>query len=72
MPSFRRLLRQARANGRRDFLAACASGAQIITTDSYQPSTHVASTYSVQFDGNPYFRANPLFSAAGPRLSADR
>ena len=42
-------------------MAACTSGAQIITTDYYQKSTHFASDYSVIFDGNTYFRPNPLF-----------
>ncbi|MCE7067058.1 phosphatidylinositol-specific phospholipase C1-like protein [Dyadobacter sp. CY326] len=53
--------REARMNDRSSFEAACASGAQIITTDYYQKSTHFKSDYSVSFDGGIYFRANPLF-----------
>ncbi|WP_316845957.1 phosphatidylinositol-specific phospholipase C1-like protein [Pedobacter psychrodurus] len=54
--------RQARANDRSYFEAACASGAQIITTDYYQKSTHFKSDYSVSFEGTTYFRKNPLFN----------
>ena len=52
---------QARNNDRTQFEAACQSGAQIITTDYYQKSTHFASDYQVSFDGNKYLRPNPLF-----------
>lgn len=52
---------QARKNDRSQFEAARKSGAQIITTDYYLKSTHFASDYEVSFDGNSYFRANPLF-----------
>ena len=52
---------QARKNDKTQFEAACQSGAQIITTDYYQKSTHFASNYQVSFDGNKYMRPNPLF-----------
>jgi hypothetical protein len=54
--------KQARANDKSDFIAACKSGAQIITTDYYLKSTHFVSDYMVYFEsGNKYFRMNPLF-----------
>ncbi|OKS87464.1 phosphatidylinositol-specific phospholipase C1-like protein [Mucilaginibacter polytrichastri] len=54
---------QARANDKSDFIAACNSGAQIITTDYYLKSTHFKSDYVVNFEtGNKYFRLNPLFA----------
>ncbi|AUD06539.1 phosphatidylinositol-specific phospholipase C1-like protein [Spirosoma pollinicola] len=52
---------QARANDTGNFVAACNSGAQIITTDYYLKSTHFKSDYSVSFDKHTYFRINPLF-----------
>jgi len=52
---------QARKNDRTQFEAACQSGAQIITTDYYQKSTHFASDYQVSFTGDKFFRPNPLF-----------
>lgn len=52
---------QARKNDKSDFDAACNSGAQVITTDYYQKSTHFKSDYSVSFADGKYFRANPLF-----------
>lgn len=52
---------QARANDKSDFVAACNSGAQIITTDYYLKSTHFKSDYVVNFEsGNKYFRLNPV------------
>lgn len=55
--------REARNNNYRTFDAAKASGAQIITTDYYQKSTHFKSDYVVSFaDTNKYFRLNPLFT----------
>jgi len=54
--------KQARKNDRSQFEAACESGAQIITTDYYQKSTHFVSDYQVSFDGNQYFRLNPLLT----------
>lgn len=53
--------REARKNDKSTFKAACQSGAQIITTDYYQKSTHFNSDYSVSFEGSTYFRKNPLF-----------
>lgn len=56
---------QARINDKSDFVAACNSGAQIITTDYYLKSTHFKSDYVVYFEtGNKYFRPNPLFNNA--------
>jgi len=56
--------KEARLNDRKDFMAACNSGAQIITTDYYLKSTHFKSDYIVHFDGeNKYVRMNPVFSA---------
>lgn len=55
--------REARMNDRSSFIAACNSGAQIITTDYYLKSTHFPSDYIVSFDGdNKYCRMNPVFS----------
>ncbi|SEA78471.1 phosphatidylinositol-specific phospholipase C1-like protein [Pedobacter hartonius] len=52
---------EARRNDRSAFDAACASGAQIITTDYYQKSTHFKSDYEVSFKDGTYYRLNPLF-----------
>jgi len=52
---------EARMNDRSNFDAACASGAQIITTDYYQKSTHFKSDYVISFEGGKYFRLNPFF-----------
>ena len=53
--------REARSNDKTDFMAACASGAQIITTDYYRKSTHIKSDYVVNFDGvDKYVRMNPV------------
>ncbi|WP_183561321.1 phosphatidylinositol-specific phospholipase C1-like protein [Mucilaginibacter sp. SP1R1] len=52
---------QARNNDKTNFTAACNSGAQIITTDYYLKSTHFKSDYVVSFEGQKYFRLNPLF-----------
>lgn len=55
---------QARTNDQSGLIAACNSGAQIITTDYYLKSTHFKSDYVVRFDGpNKYFRVNPIFAA---------
>ncbi|CCH53063.1 hypothetical protein BN8_02126 [Fibrisoma limi BUZ 3] len=51
--------KEARLNDKRKFEAACASGAQIITTDYYVKSQHFPSDYSVSFDGGTYLRLNP-------------
>lgn len=64
---------QARANDLSDFRAACASGAQIITTDYYLKSTHFKSDYVVSFAGNDkYFRLNPLFATDTPLHTNDK
>lgn len=52
---------EARRDDKSRFEAACKSGAQIITTDYYQPSTHFASGYKVSFAGGRYFRIDPLY-----------
>jgi hypothetical protein len=53
--------REARMNDKTDFMAACASGAQIITTDYYRKSTRFKSDYVVSFDGSDkYVRMNPV------------
>lgn len=51
---------EARNNDKSSFEAACKSGAQIITTDYYQKSTHFNSDYIISFPGNKYLRAAPL------------
>src|ERR1700722_12562197 len=48
--------REARDNDRSSFVAACASGAQIITTDYYYKSSFFPSDYVVSFDGGVYMR----------------
>jgi hypothetical protein len=50
---------EARRNDRNRFNAACASGAQIITTDYYRKSTHFSSDYVVSFDRGEYMREGP-------------
>jgi len=51
--------REARLNDKSGFVAACASGAQIITTDYYYKSTFFASDYTVVFDDGKYVRKQP-------------
>ena len=51
--------REARVNDRSSFIAACASGAQIITTDYYYRSRFFVSDYKVSFDGGTYMRRMP-------------
>ncbi|AHM60305.1 hypothetical protein D770_10240 [Flammeovirgaceae bacterium 311] len=51
---------EARRNDKSRFRAAQESGAQIITTDYYLPSTHFNSPYQISFRGNTYVRPNPL------------
>ena len=53
--------KEARNNDMSTFEAACKSGAQIITTDYYQKSTHFPSDYIISFRGGKYLRADPLF-----------
>ena len=50
--------REARTNDISSFLAACASGAQIITTDYYYKSKFFNSDYTISFDGHTYMRKN--------------
>ncbi len=52
--------KEARTNDKRTFEAACRSGAQIITTDYYAPSTFFKSPYVVSFDAGKYLRLNPF------------
>lgn len=52
---------QARTNDKSQFEAACTSGAQVISTDYYLPSTHFKSNYAISFPQGTYFRVNPLF-----------
>lgn len=55
--------KEARENDKSSFIAACNSGAQIITTDYYKKSTHFKSDYVISFDGDSkYFRLDPVFS----------
>lgn len=56
---------QARKNDKSNFMAACNSGAQIITTDYYLKSTHFKSDYVVSFPGDKYFRLNPTNTNLG-------
>jgi len=63
---------QARKNDKSDFIAACNSGAQIITTDYYLKSTHFKSDYVVSFPGDKYFRVNPLFSNKTSSVSGSK
>ncbi|MBD1393264.1 phosphatidylinositol-specific phospholipase C1-like protein [Mucilaginibacter glaciei] len=53
---------EARTNDKSSFDAAMRSGAQIISTDYYKPSTHFKSDYKISFADGGYFRMNPLFS----------
>lgn len=48
--------KEARINDRSGFAAACASGAQIITTDYYYKSAFFPSDYVVKFDDGKYVR----------------
>ena len=52
--------KQARQNDYRDFEIAQQSGAQLITTDYYRPSTHFKSDYVIRFNGGGYVRLNPV------------
>jgi hypothetical protein len=53
---------EARRNDKSSFEAAMQSGAQIISTDYYRPSTHFKSDYAISFPGGKYFRPDPLIS----------
>ncbi|UII19592.1 phosphatidylinositol-specific phospholipase C1-like protein [Fulvivirga ligni] len=52
--------KQARDNDYSDFEAAKQSGAHIITTDYYVPSTLFKSEYHVSFEGDTFERENPI------------
>lgn len=52
--------KQARANDYSTFEKAKSSGAQVISTDYYQPSTYFNSDYKISFEGNVYERPNPV------------
>lgn len=59
---------EARRNDKGRFQAACESGAQIITTDYYNRSTHFKSEYTVNFEGGAYIRKNPaLFQVSAEK-----
>ncbi|WP_207422249.1 phosphatidylinositol-specific phospholipase C1-like protein [Desertivirga brevis] len=52
--------REARRNDYTHFRMAEKSGAQIITTDYYKPSSFFPSSYQVQFNDGTYVRPNPV------------
>ncbi|TXE05944.1 phosphatidylinositol-specific phospholipase C1-like protein [Algoriphagus aquimarinus] len=52
--------KEARANDFSTFEKAKASGAQVISTDYYQPSTFFKSDYKVIFEEQGYERPNPV------------
>ena len=52
--------KEARATDYSHFNAAKTSGAQIITTDYYLPSTFFNSPYQIKFDDGSYVRVNPV------------
>jgi Phosphoinositide phospholipase C, Ca2+-dependent len=52
--------KEARTNDKSRFLAACKSGAQIISTDYYEKSKLFKSDYIISFDGGKYVRKNPV------------
>lgn len=52
--------KEARANDYSHFKLAKKSGAQIITTDYYLPSTFFKSDYYISFKKSTYVRANPV------------
>ncbi|TDW97047.1 Ca2+-dependent phosphoinositide-specific phospholipase C [Dinghuibacter silviterrae] len=53
--------KEARANDRSSFEAACASGAQVITTDYYYKSTFFPSDYKISFENGTYIRRDTVF-----------
>ena len=53
---------EARRNDKSSFEAAMKSGAQIISTDYYQPSTRFKSDYVISFPDGKYLRVDPLFA----------
>lgn len=52
--------KEARANDYKHFEAAKKSGAQVITTDYYLPSTLFNSPYQIKYDDGSYVRVNPV------------
>ncbi|WP_316632324.1 phosphatidylinositol-specific phospholipase C1-like protein [uncultured Flavobacterium sp.] len=52
--------KEARKNDYSHFEAAKKSGAQIITTDYYLPSTFFNSPYQIKYDDGTYVRVNPV------------
>ena len=52
--------KEARQNDYRSFEAAQRSGAQIVTTDYYRPSTHFKSDYVIHFADKSYVRLDPV------------
>lgn len=52
--------REARKEDYTKFESAKASGAQVISTDYYRPSTYFPSSYRVRFEGNLFERPNPI------------
>ncbi|MBF4494135.1 phosphatidylinositol-specific phospholipase C1-like protein [Flavobacterium sp. JLP] len=52
--------KEARANDYSHFNAAKNSGAQIITTDYYLPSTFFNSPYQIKYDDGTYVRLDPV------------
>lgn len=52
--------REARANDKSHFEAACQSGAQIITTDYYRKSAFFKSDYVISFPAGTYVRQSPF------------
>ena len=57
--------KEARENDYSHFEAAKKSGAQIITTDYYLPSTFFDSPYKIQFKDGTYVRPNPIVGHKG-------
>jgi hypothetical protein len=53
---------EARTDDKTSFEAAQKSGAQIISTDYYQKSTHFKSDFQISFSDGTYFKVNPLFN----------
>ncbi|MEP6805656.1 MAG: Ca2+-dependent phosphoinositide-specific phospholipase C, partial [Flavobacterium sp.] len=52
--------KEARKNDYTHFEAAKKSGAQVITTDYYLPSTLFSSPYQIKYDDGTYVRVNPV------------
>lgn len=54
--------RQARTDDYSQFEKAKSSGAQVISTDYYLPSTFFPSTYRIRFENGKFERSNPILS----------